>query len=297
MQDILIFGKSGQVGRSLLELFQSNIDLHAFDSKDADFTNEYQIRELIQKIKPKVIINAAAYTAVDKAESDEALAFKVNAEAVKIIGEEATNIGASVIHFSSDYVFDGTKKGTYVEADRARPSSVYGSSKLKGEDLLLKTCKHSIILRTSWVVSHYGENFLKTIIKLAKKRDVLHVVTDQHGVPTSANLLAEVSKILTEKLLSDPEKFPYGVYHLTPTGDTTWFDYAKFVIREAIKRGEKFKLDLDSIYPIEAQNYPLPARRPKNSLLNTSHIRNTFDLTLPSWQEGILDIMDQLYKR
>jgi dTDP-4-dehydrorhamnose reductase len=296
MQNILVLGKHGQVGQALQDVLSSKVNLHAFDSKEADLTDERKLRQLIQDIKPQVIINAAAYTAVDRAESEEALAFKINARGPQIIGEEATTIGAAVIHFSSDYVFDGTKDGAYVETDKTNPLSVYAASKLEGEKLLLQACARSVILRTSWVVSHHGGNFLKTMLKLAHEREVLRVVADQHGVPTSAHLLAQMSHMLIEKLSSDPEHFPFGIYHLASTGETTWFDYAKFVIGEAMKRGDNFKLGLDNIQAIKTEEYPLPAKRPQNSRLNTSHFCRTFGVTLPSWESGILAIMDALYK-
>ena len=296
MQNILVLGKNGQVGQALQDVLSTKVNLHALDSHEVDLTNERKLRQLIQDIKPAVIVNAAAYTAVDRAETEEALAFKVNARGPQILGEEATTIGAAVIHFSSDYVFDGTKDGAYVETDKTNPLSVYGASKLEGEKLLLKACAQSIILRTSWVVSHQGSNFLKTMLKLAHEREVLRVVADQHGVPTAANLLAEMLKMLIEKLSADSEHFPFGIYHLAPTGETTWFDYAKFVIDEAMKRGETFKLSLDNVHAIKTEEYPLPAKRPQNSRLDTTHFRTTFGVTLPSWESGILAIMDELYE-
>ena len=296
MQNILVLGKNGQVGQALQDVLSTKVNLHAFDSRDADLTNERQLRQLIQDIKPAVIVNAAAYTAVDRAESDEVMAFKVNARGPKILGEEATTMGAAVIHFSSDYVFDGTKEGAYVEMDKTNPLSVYAASKLEGEKLLIKACDRSVILRTSWVVSHHGSNFLKTMLKLAHEREFLRIVADQHGVPTSAQLLAEMSKMLVEKLSQDPEHFPYGIYHVAPKGETTWYDYARFVISEAMKRGDTFKLNLENIHPIKTEEYPLPAKRPQNSRLDTHHFEKTFGVTLPSWESGILAIMDQLYK-
>lgn len=296
MENILVLGKNGQVGQALQDVLSTKVNLHAFDSKEADLTDERSLRHLIQEVKPDVIINAAAFTAVDRAESEEALAFKINARGPQIIGEEATTIGAAVIHLSSDYVFDGTKDGAYVETDKTNPLSVYAASKLEGEKLLLKACARSVILRTSWVVSHHGGNFLKTMLKLAHEREVLRVVSDQHGVPTSAHLLAQMSKMLIEKLSADPEHFPFGIYHLAPSGETTWFDYARFVIGDAMKRGDTFKLSLDNIHAIKTEEYPLPAKRPQNSRLDTNHFQTTFGVTLPSWESGILAIMDELYK-
>ena len=163
MQNILVLGKNGQVGQALQDVLSNKVNLHAFDSIDADLTDEGKLRQIIQDIKPAVIVNAAAYTAVDRAETEEALAFKVNARGPQISGEEATTIGAAVIHFSSDYVFDGTKEGAYMETDKTNPLSVYATSKLEGEKLLMKACDRSLVLRTSWVVSHHGGNFLKTM--------------------------------------------------------------------------------------------------------------------------------------
>ena len=296
MQNILVLGKNGQVGQALQDVLSTKVNLHAFDSKEADLTDERKLRQLIQDIKPAVIVNAAAYTAVDRAETEEALAFKVNARGPQIMGEEATTIGAAVIHFSSDYVFDGTKEGAYVETDKTNPLSVYAASKLEGEKLLMKACDRSVILRTSWVVSHHGGNFLKTMLKLAHEREVLRVVSDQYGVPTAAHLLAEMSRMLIEKLIQDTEGFPFGIYHVAPKGETTWFDYARFVIGEAMKRGDTFKLSLDNMNAIKTEEYPLPAKRPQNSRLNTSYFEETFGVTLPSWESGILAIMDEIYK-
>jgi dTDP-4-dehydrorhamnose reductase len=294
---MLILGKHGQVGDALAKAFASEKEVHLCDSKEADLTHESQLRQLIQKIKPSIIINAAAYTAVDQAESDEAMAFKVNAKGPQIIGEEAFTLGASVIHFSSDYVFDGTKKLPYKETDQTNPLSVYGVSKLEGEKLLYRACPQSIILRTSWVVSAHGHNFLKTMLKLAHERDRLRIVSDQVGVPTSAHLLADVCCMLVERLKKENlTDFPFGIYHVAPSGCTNWCDYAKFVIGEAIKLGDTLKVTPQMIYPIKTKDYPKAAKRPLNSRLDTSLFEKQFSMTLPPWEEGVFAIIKSLYK-
>ena len=194
MKNILILGKNGQVGDALVKVFASEKRCQSFGIQDADLTNEKQLRKLIQNIKPSVIINAAAYTAVDQAEGNEIMAFKVNARGPQIIGEEATTVGASVIHFSSDYVFDGTKKSPYKETDKTNPLSVYGASKLEGEKLLMQACTESIIIRTSWVVSDTGQNFLKTIIKLARDREIDYTRTIEKISPTGSIMWPQVAK-------------------------------------------------------------------------------------------------------
>ena len=297
MKNILILGKNGQVGDALVKVFASEKRCQAFGIQDADLTNEKQLRKLIQNIKPSVIINAAAYTAVDQAEGNELMAFKVNARGPQIIGEEATTVGASVIHFSSDYVFDGIKKSPYKETDKTNPLNVYGASKLEGEKLLMQACSQSIVLRTSWVVSNTGQNFLKTIIKLARDRETLRIVSDQAGVPTSSHLLAEVSMMLVNRLHADDRKdFPYGIYHVAPSGKTNWCDFARLVIDEAIKLGDTFKVAPDMVLSIKTKDYPTAAKRPMNSRLDTSLFERTFSMTLPPWEEDVFAIMKSLYR-
>ena len=298
MTSILILGKNGQVGDALVKAFSFEKNCYAFDANEADLTNEKQLRKLIQEIKPNVIVNAAAYTAVDQAEHDEVEAFKVNARGPQIIGEEAVAASATVIHYSTDYVFDGKKKSAYKETDKTNPLSVYGSSKLQGEKLLMAACPQSIILRTSWVVSDHGNNFLKTMLKLAHERDALRIVSDQVGVPTSAHLLADVTVMLVEKLkVEDLKNFPFGIFHVAPSGKTNWYEYAKLVIEEAIKLGDtSFRVTPDMIHPIETKDYPTPAKRPLNSALDTSYFEKQFSIILPTWEEGVFAIIKSLYK-
>jgi len=297
MKKIIVTGKNGQVGHALVEALAPLCKLHAFDSSEFDLSNAQQIRERIQTIRPSIIINAAAYTAVDRAETDEVNAFAVNAYGPQIIGQEAAKIGAVVIHFSSDYVFDGKKDAPYVESDKTNPLGMYGASKLQGEKLLLESCPQSIILRTSWVVSSHGANFAKTMLKLAAERESLNVVADQFGVPTPAKLLAKAVMTLVAKLEQDGQsEFPFGCYHFAPSGETNWCDYARFVIGEAVKLGAELKLAPDNVRPIRTEEYPTPAKRPHNSRLDCSLFQKTFDFTFPSWESGIVEIIQDIYK-
>jgi dTDP-4-dehydrorhamnose reductase len=297
MQKIIVTGKNGQVGHALVEALSPLCELHAFDSQAFDLINEVQIRDQIQAIRPDIIINAAAYTAVDRAETDEMAAFAINAHGLKIIGQEAAKIGAVVIHFSTDYVFDGKKVGPYVESDKTNPLGMYGASKWQGEILLLGACPQSVILRTTWVVSSHGNNFAKTMLKLAAERESLNVVADQFGVPTPAKLLAEAVTLLISKLeKADKSKFPFGCYHFAPSGETNWCDYARFVIEESVKLGVELKLTPDNIRPIRTEEYPTPAKRPHNSRLDCGLFQQTFAFKFPSWESGILDVIQDIYK-
>ena len=297
MKKIIVTGKNGQVGHALVEAFSSSCELFAFDSSTLDLSDAAQIRDRIQLIRPDIIINAAAYTAVDRAETDEVEAFLVNAHGPEVIGEEAAKIGAVVIHFSSDYVFDGKKEGPYVESDKTNPLGIYGASKLQGEKLLLEACPQSIILRTSWVVSSHGANFAKTMLKLASERETLNVVADQFGVPTPAKLLAKAATALVGKLAEgDRSTFPFGCYHFAPSGETNWCDYARFVVEESIKLGAQLRLTADKIRSIRTEEYQTPAKRPQNSRLNCDLFKETYGFTFPSWEAGILDILQDIYK-
>ena len=297
MTTILILGKNGQVGHALEEAFSGELQCHAFDANGADLADEKKLRKLIGEIKPAVIINAAAFTAVDRAEEDEVTAYRVNARGPQIIGEEAHKLAAAVIHFSTDYVFDGKKKTPYKEADRTNPLNIYGASKLQGEMLLTKACPRSIILRTSWVVGEHGNNFLKTILKLAHERELLRVVDDQVGAPTSARLLSEMSLMLVKQLIPEGGKdFPFGTYHLTARGQTSWCGYAKFVIAEALAQGATLKVTPDLVHPIKTSEYKTLAKRPLNSRLDSTLFETTFGVTLPHWQEAVFAIINSIYQ-
>ncbi len=297
MKKILVTGKNGQVGHALVELLPPRVELHAVDSQAFDLTNEMQVRQLIQSVRPHVIINAAAFTAVDQAEREEAGAYAVNARGPQIIGQEAAKIGAVVVHFSTDYVFDGKKKTPYLETDKTNPLSNYGASKLQGEKLLLEACPESVVLRTSWVVSSHGANFAKTMLRLAAEKDQLSVVADQFGAPTPAKLLAQVVSVVLDQLEAQgTANFPYGCYHVAPSGETNWCDYARFVIGEAIKLGADLKVTPAQVHPIKTADYPTAAKRPKNSRLNTTLFQKTFGMPMPTWQSGIIEIVQALYQ-
>lgn len=264
--------------------------------EEGNLSDPNALRELVRRVAPGVIVNAAAYTAVDRAESDEVAAFAVNAEGPAVLGEEAQRLGALVVHYSTDYVFDGTKQGSYHEHDLPNPQSVYGRSKLAGEQGLAQAHAKHLILRTSWVLGAHGGNFAKTMLRLAGDRDELKVVADQFGSPTSAALLADLSAQLIRQFQREATvDFPYGTYHVTASGETNWCDYASFVIDEAIAAGKVLKNVRPQVTPLTTAQYPTPARRPANSRLDTSHFRNTFTLCLPHWQEGVRHVLQQIF--
>ena len=295
---ILLTGKNGQVGFELRRALAPLGEIVAVDQDECDLSDAAAIRDLIRTVKPGVIVNPAAYTAVDKAESDTATAEAVNARAPGVIGEEAVRLGAWVAHFSTDYVFDGTKREPYVEADATNPQSVYGRSKRDGERALQASGARHLILRTSWVVGAHGNNFAKTMLRLAAERDQLSVVADQFGVPTSAALLADLTALLVRQVqLKGPDDFAFGLYHAVPAGETTWHECACFVIEQALRAGKPLKAKPENIKAITTAEYPTPARRPANSRLNTARFRQTFGLQLPSWQSGLQHILEQILSR
>lgn len=295
---ILLTGKNGQVGFELGRALAPLGEVCAVDQEDCDLTKEPSIRELVRRVQPDVVVNPAAYTAVDRAESEPDVAHAVNAMAPRVIGEEADTRGALVIHYSTDYVFDGEKPGFYIEEDEARPQNVYGRSKRDGEHALQQATARHLILRTSWVVGAHGANFAKTILRLAAERDRLKVVADQWGAPTSAALLADVTAHLIREWRHKGEgQFQYGLYHLVAGGETNWCDYARFVVAEAMAAGQSLKLSPDAIEAIPSSDYPTAAKRPANSRLDTSKFRGTFHLILPDWRDGVRHVLRQLWDR
>lgn len=293
--NILLTGKNGQVGFELQRALAPLGEVTAVDSGDCDLADAQALRALVRRVRPQLIVNSAAYTAVDRAESDPAQAMAVNAQAPAVLGEEASSLGAAVIHFSTDYVFDGQKPDAYTERDAPAPLSAYGRSKLEGERALARATPHHLILRTSWVVGAHGSNFAKTMLRLASERDQLRVVNDQRGAPTSAALIADLTAHLVRRLqTAGAADFPFGLYHMTSGGETTWCDYARFVIRHAQCAGKALRLSPDNILPIVTEQYPTAARRPLNSRLDTSLFRHTFGLHLPHWQQGLNHILQQI---
>jgi len=266
----------------------------AVDVEDCDLSDEAAIAHLIGEIRPQIIVHPAAYTAVDKAEKEPALAYAINAAAPRKIAQCAREIGAAMISYSTDYVFDGTKPAPYVESDAVNPLSVYGKSKWQGEEAVRTSLPDHVILRTSWVLSAHGANFLKTMLRLARERDELPVVDDQIGAPTSAELLARATATVVRLILRDGCAAHAGTYHLTAKGETSWYGYARFGISEARKLGIPIKIVDDAIRPIPASHYPTPATRPANSRLNTAKFENQFGFALPSWQDGVREVLEVL---
>jgi dTDP-4-dehydrorhamnose reductase len=289
---ILLLGKNGQVGWELQRALSVLGEVIALDRHPAatpygtlvgDLSDLVGLREAIRSVSPQVIINAAAYTAVDKAETERELAHTINALASQVMAEEVKRLDALLVHYSTDYVFDGSGMKPWKETDAVAPVNYYGATKLEGEQLIVASgCKH-LIFRTSWVYAARGNNFAKTMLRLAKDRASLNVIADQIGVPTGADLLADVAVAALQKALVNPELC--GIYHLAPAGETSWHAYASYVIDFARANGEV--LAVETISPIATTEYPTPASRPLNSRLATDKLRDTFSLHLPDWQSGV----------
>lgn len=293
---ILLTGKNGQVGFELQRALAPLGKVIAVDQAECNLADQKAIRYLVDEIRPDIIVNPAAYTAVDKAESEPDSAFAINGVAPGIFGEEAAKIKALVVHYCTDYVFDGTKQTYYTEEDTPNPQSIYGKSKLAGEQALRQRTKNHLVFRTSWVFGAHGGNFAKTMLKLAAERESLNVVADQFGAPTSAALIADVTaQIVGQYLRQGQHDFPFGMYNLVAAGETTWFDFAKTVIDAAHRAGKPLKIKPENIRPITTDEYPLPAPRPANSRLATHKLQKTFGLHLPPWQEGLDHILQQIF--
>jgi dTDP-4-dehydrorhamnose reductase len=294
---IVLFGKGGQVGWELQRSLSVLGELVAldFDSIDhhADFTQPARLADTLRALKPDVIVNAAAHTAVDKAESEPELAATLNAEAPRVLAAEAAALGAWLVHYSTDYVFDGSGTAPRDESAPTGPLSVYGRTKLDGEEHIRASgCKH-LILRTSWVYAARGGNFARTMIKLAGERDALAVIDDQFGAPTGAELLADVTAQAIRACRADAALS--GTYHCVAGGETHWFDYARFVIEWARSNGLPIRAAPDAIKPVPTSGYPTPAKRPLNSRLSTRKLREAFGLELPHWQAGVLRMLREAY--
>lgn len=294
---ILLTGKNGQIGFELQRALAPLCELHAVGSSDCDLTDASALRHLIDAVKPQMIINTAAYTAVDRAESEPERAYALNANALQVMGESARSLGAPVVHFSTDYVFDGNKVGNYTESDATNPQSTYGKSKLAGEMALAQATPQHVILRTSWVMGAHGGNFAKTILKKAQELESLKVVSDQHGAPTSAALLADVTAHMVRQYQQQgADGFPFGLYHLTAGGSTDWHSFAQYVLEQAQLTGMRLKATPDRVQAILTKELGAAAVRPTNSRLNTAHFQKTFGLRLPDWRQGISHLLQQILK-
>ncbi|MFS8047442.1 dTDP-4-dehydrorhamnose reductase [Rhizobium sp. BR 314] len=288
MSAILVTGANGQVGYELQRSLAPLGGVVALTRKEMDLANEASVLAALREHEPSIIINPAAYTAVDRAESDVELAMAVNAIAPGILARWAADNGALLVHYSTDYVFDGTKNAPYVEGDEANPQSVYGESKWRGEEAVRTSGVCHVILRTGWVYGHHGSNFLTTILRLAQERSELNVVADQLGAPTSAALIADITRTIVERV-SDLQTTDglQETFHLTARGNTSWHGYAEHIVREASAGGFKLALSPDKLKPVSTAEYPTPAKRPANSKLDCTKLMNRLGITLPAWQEGV----------
>lgn len=296
---ILLFGKDGQVGWELQRSLAPLGELIALDADSqqpcGDFTRLDDIAQTVRAIAPDVIVNAAAYTAVDKAESEPELVRTINALAPGILAREARKLGSWLIHYSTDYVFDGSGSKPWMETDPTGPLSVYGSTKLAGEEVIRATgCQH-LIFRTSWVYAARGGNFARTMLRLAQERERLTVIDDQIGAPTGADLLADITAHAIRTARQRPELS--GLYHLAAAGETSWHGYACFVLDRVRQAGVELKTAEENVIPVPTSAFPLPARRPLNSRLDTSKLQTTFDLHLPLWQTGVARMLTEILEK
>ncbi|MDD0841028.1 dTDP-4-dehydrorhamnose reductase [Curvibacter sp. HBC61] len=293
---ILLFGKGGQVGWELQRALSllGPVTAVDFDSTEhcGDFANLAGLADTIRAVRPQVIVNAAAHTAVDKAESEPDFARTLNALAPGVLAEEGARLGASLIHYSTDYVFDGSGDQPWTETDTPAPLSVYGATKLEGEQLIQRSGVRHLILRTSWVYAARGGNFAKTMLRLAGERDKLTVIDDQIGAPTGADLLADVTAHGIRALARQPELS--GLYHAVAGGQTSWHGYASFVIEHARRAGVALKTAPDAIAPVPTSAFPTPAKRPHNSRLSTAKLQQALGLQLPHWQQGVARMLDEI---
>ncbi|RPH28140.1 dTDP-4-dehydrorhamnose reductase [Buttiauxella warmboldiae] len=293
--NILLFGKTGQVGWELQRSLALLGNIIAVDVHSAeycgDFSNPEGVAETVRRVKPDVIVNAAAHTAVDKAESERDFAQLLNATSVEAIAKEAEKIKAWLIHYSTDYVFPGDGDKPWLETDATAPLNTYGETKLAGEIAVQQYCTRHLIFRTSWVFAGKGNNFAKTMLRLAKDREELSIINDQFGAPTGAELLADCTAHAIKTALGKPEVA--GLYHLVASGTTTWFDYANLVFAEAKKAG--LGLAVSKTIPVPTSAYPTPARRPQNSRLNTQKFQDSFGLILPDWDVGVKRMLAEIF--
>ncbi len=295
---VLLTGKNGQVGWELQRTLAPLGEVIAADRRTMDLSDPDSIRGAIRGIKPDLIVNAAAYTAVDQAESEPEPAMAINGMAPGIMAEEAKRLGAAIVHFSTDYVFDGAKQGPYTEQDPPNPMGVYGKSKLAGEQAVQQAGAPHIIFRTSWVYGARGKNFLLTIRRLAKERNRLKIVDDQIGAPTWCRMIAEASAQILAQAFAPmtPDPLPIaevsGLYHLTCAGQTSWYGFAQAILARS-QPAVSGPQAIPELLPIPTSEYPLPAKRPANSVLSNAKLRQTFGLALPEWDKALALCLDE----
>lgn len=293
---ILLFGRNGQVGWELQRSLAPLGEVVALGSSDegglcGDFTNLEGLARTVDQVRPDAIVNGAAYTAVDKAESEPELARTVNALAPGVLAQAAQRIGAPLVHYSTDYVFDGSGERPWREADATGPLNTYGRTKLEGEQRIAQAQPWHLVLRTSWVYGARGGNFAKTMLRLARERERLTVIADQHGAPTGADLLADVTAHALRTLLDDRAKA--GIYHVAAAGETTWHAYARFVVAHARQAGGQLRAGPEQVEAVPTSAFPTAARRPHNSRLDTARFRAAFGLALPAWQQGVARMLEE----
>jgi len=293
---IMLTGTNGQVGWELARCMMPLGEVIVLTRAQCDLSRPETLPNIIQQIKPDVIVNAAAYTAVDKAEEAEGLATTINGTSVGVLAEEAKKLNALLIHYSTDYVFDGTKQTPYTEDDVPNPINAYGRSKLLGEQAVQQTgCDH-LILRTTWVYAARGKNFLKTILRLAQERDELRIVADQYGAPTWARNIADVTAHVLAAAIRErlADEFISGTYHLCASGETTWHGFSKAIIERARQVAPVGSIKTESVLPIATEDYPLPAARPKNSKMDSSSLTARFGMTVPEWKHAMELCIDEV---
>ncbi|AVX24457.1 dTDP-4-dehydrorhamnose reductase [Pseudomonas syringae] len=299
---ILLLGKNGQVGWELQRALAPLGEVIALDRQGADglcgdLADLVRLAATVRALAPDVIVNAAAYTAVDKAESEPGLAMLINGEAPGVLAREAAALGAWLIHYSTDYVFDGSGEEQWQESAATGPLSVYGRSKLMGEQAIQASGAKALILRTSWVYAARGHNFAKTMLRLATERDSLNVVADQYGAPTGAELIADVTAQILYRVRADQNPAALaGIYHLAAAGETSWHGFAQFVLEHAARNGVALKVAPDQIGAIPTEAYPVPAPRPRNSRLALAKLETAFQLKMPSWQQGAQRMLDEIQR-
>lgn len=287
---LAVTGKNGQVVSALQALANDELEIVSLGRPELDLVRPETVSKALRDAKPDVVVSAAAYTAVDKAESEPEIAFAVNLDGAKAVAQAANELGVPVVHISTDYVFDGTKATAYVETDPTGPSSVYGHSKLEGENAVAASNPDHAILRTAWVYSEYGNNFVKTMLRLGETRDEINVVSDQFGCPSSANDIATAIVEIARRLSSDPSPRLRGVFHLSGTGETNWADFARQIFAFSAENGGKSVV----INDITTAQYPTPARRPVNSRLDCSKLEEIYGIRLPNWQTSTRAVVTAL---